>query len=516
MKKTTVSLLCAQLFALLLACSTVRAGATSELRDIRFTAISPTSEKVVLQLNGSYSPNVFTIKDETPRLVIDFADMVHTDKVKRAASVNGAMVKQIRVGMHSDGRQKTRVVLDLATLKDVTIDQDMDDQTSTFTIKVTRPPSPATAATKTPAEKTGGDKKPAEMASNAESPEKVKESAPVAADDQNGQQPPADGVTPAAKDPFQPPVPPAAVAANAQAEQAGAANEQGPKAANQVETPPSAPADTAKTATKPEVAAKSQPQPSDKSAAKTPAKQAKAESTASSKPAEQVDTVPSETVPAATGQASVTEAKDAKAASDKTASKVTAKEGTADPKAAVDAKPEAQAATKAATAEQSAGQKSSQSKEPSDATAAAPAEQPQPAPSPATKTEEKAQTATATAKKSEAMGPMIESVKFDGKSPKGEMVMFKLNEFHPPSVHGVEEGIPRVICDFKDTQLAETAGSLIKTDGKYVKVIRISKSKKPDKVRVVLDLEPNKSYDLQQVFFKEEQLFVLIINTVKS
>ena len=121
-----------------------------------------------------------------------------------------------------------------------------------------------------------------------------------------------------------------------------------------------------------------------------------------------------------------------------------------------------------------------------------------------------------TAVPAEPTGPVLESVTFDGKSPKGEMVLFKLNEFHPPEVHGVEQGVPRVICDFKDTRLADSAQSLIKTDGKHVKVIRVSKTRNPEKVRVVLDLVPNRSYDLQQVFFKEDNLFVIIVNTVKN
>lgn len=96
------------------------------------------------------------------------------------------------------------------------------------------------------------------------------------------------------------------------------------------------------------------------------------------------------------------------------------------------------------------------------------------------------------------------------------MVLFKLNGFHPPAVHGVEEGIPRVICDFNNTKLVDGTKNLIKTDGKFVRAIRTSKTKKPQKVRVVIDLEPNRNYDLQQVFFKEDNLFVLIVNTVKK
>lgn len=112
--------------------------------------------------------------------------------------------------------------------------------------------------------------------------------------------------------------------------------------------------------------------------------------------------------------------------------------------------------------------------------------------------------------------PELESIKFDPSSPKGEMIMFKLNGFHPPAVHGVEEGIPRVICDFNNTKLGAAAKKQIKTNGQHVKVIRTSVTKKPEKVRVVIDLEPNRSYDLQQVFFKDDNLFVIIVNTVSK
>jgi hypothetical protein len=110
--------------------------------------------------------------------------------------------------------------------------------------------------------------------------------------------------------------------------------------------------------------------------------------------------------------------------------------------------------------------------------------------------------------------PLLTSITFDNSSNRGEMILFKLNEFHPPIVFGLEEGQPRVVCDFKGTTAATDLPDSIKTDGKFVQQIRISKKNKTDKVRVVLDLAANNSYDLQQVFFKEDNLFVIIINTL--
>ncbi|XOF34691.1 MAG: AMIN domain-containing protein [Candidatus Electrothrix sp. YB6] len=112
--------------------------------------------------------------------------------------------------------------------------------------------------------------------------------------------------------------------------------------------------------------------------------------------------------------------------------------------------------------------------------------------------------------------PTISSVTFENDSNRGEMVLVKVNEFHPPAVFGIEEGDPRVVCDFTKTVAAEDIPETIPTTGKYIRKIRVGKKTAENKVRVVLDLTPNYSYDLQQVFFKDESLFVLIINTLGS
>ncbi|PID41496.1 MAG: hypothetical protein CR981_03180 [Proteobacteria bacterium] len=108
--------------------------------------------------------------------------------------------------------------------------------------------------------------------------------------------------------------------------------------------------------------------------------------------------------------------------------------------------------------------------------------------------------------------PIVKDVSFETTANDSEMVLFKLNEFYPPIVFGIEKGNPRVVCDFLDTDLADTVKSVIQTNGVYVSRIRTALHTNPHKVRVVLDLVPNRNYDLQQVFFKEDNLFVIIIN----
>ncbi len=112
--------------------------------------------------------------------------------------------------------------------------------------------------------------------------------------------------------------------------------------------------------------------------------------------------------------------------------------------------------------------------------------------------------------------PVLESVSFDNSSNRGEMIQFAVTEFQPPTVFGIEEGLPRVVCDFKNTRAGASLKNIIKANGRYVKTIRIGRHKNPDKIRVVIDLEANNNYDLQQVFFKEENLFVIIVNTMHN
>lgn len=112
--------------------------------------------------------------------------------------------------------------------------------------------------------------------------------------------------------------------------------------------------------------------------------------------------------------------------------------------------------------------------------------------------------------------PVLHSIEFDNTSNRGEMVLFQLNDFYPPIVFGIEEGSPRVVCDFMNTRIDPTVKQLIESKGRHVQYIRTARHQNPDKVRVVIDLRPKNNYDLQQVFFKEENLFVLIINTIKD
>lgn len=109
--------------------------------------------------------------------------------------------------------------------------------------------------------------------------------------------------------------------------------------------------------------------------------------------------------------------------------------------------------------------------------------------------------------------PVLRSVNFDNAfSQSGEMVLLQLSDFEPPEISTQEKDPPRIYCDFLGAEIAEGLAESFDAGGDYVKSIQVLKEDM--RVRVVLDLIPGANYDLQQVYFKEDNLFVLIVNTM--
>lgn len=292
------------------------------LTSIDYLYLSSSADQVTFKLTGPYSPKVFTLKGEKPRVVFDFPNVFPTGTIDQVATLNGPIIQRIRVGVHKGDAPKTRVVFDLATSDQIFLDQQWASKGSDLVVTVSTSPfeEKALQATATPA---------------ATSPQPQSSPAPEKATTQ-------------------------------------------PVAAQQAAVPAS-------------------------------------------------PTVP-------------------------------------------DSPPSAEAAPQQRQAEDN--------------------------------------------QRKQSAGPLLKKISFDTSSDKGEMVLFELNGFYPPIVRGVEEGLPRAVCDFSNTRLADGVNSINNVQGKYVKAIRVGKHTEPDKIRVVLDLEPNNNYDLQQVFFKEENLFVIIVNTI--
>ena len=97
-----------------------------------------------------------------------------------------------------------------------------------------------------------------------------------------------------------------------------------------------------------------------------------------------------------------------------------------------------------------------------------------------------------------------------------EMVLFYLNGFYPPVVYSAESGELFVVCDFMETVPDRGVSTSVASGGRFIERIKIEKLENPLKTRAVLELAENHNYDLRQVFFKENNLFVIIIDRLKE
>lgn len=98
-----------------------------------------------------------------------------------------------------------------------------------------------------------------------------------------------------------------------------------------------------------------------------------------------------------------------------------------------------------------------------------------------------------------------------------EKVFFLVNGFYPPRYLALEGDSPRIACDFFGARLGKGVGRCIEVNGRLIQQIRtaVHGGKEP-KVRVVLDLVPGKSYDVEQIFYQKDNLYVITVKEESS
>ncbi len=98
-----------------------------------------------------------------------------------------------------------------------------------------------------------------------------------------------------------------------------------------------------------------------------------------------------------------------------------------------------------------------------------------------------------------------------------EKVFFLVNGFYPPRRIALEGDRPRIACDFYGARLGKGIGRCIKVNGRLIQQIRtaVHQGENP-KVRVVLDLVPGKNYEVEQIFYKKDNLYVITVKEERA
>lgn len=107
---------------------------------------------------------------------------------------------------------------------------------------------------------------------------------------------------------------------------------------------------------------------------------------------------------------------------------------------------------------------------------------------------------------------IIKGIHVEKTSENETRVAFELNSNHPPKTFVIEGEKPRIVCDFRDATLAKGIDSPIEIDDAFVKRIRIGIHQSPNpKVRIVVDLVDGSAISVKQIFYKQNNFYVIFI-----
>ena len=481
-----VFLCCLGLCALLLAwCSPTVAQGRPAVVSVSFHTEDAQKERVRIKLEGTHAPKVYPIDGEKPRLVVDFPGAGYAGLVTPLVKDGDTLVKNIRVGVHKKPAAMVRVVLDLQPGWKYTYSRDFVKEENVLNIVLA--PVARIKKTESPIARIDADEAKQMVVKETKKsvPSEVSEPPPPAPAEK-----PAVEVAASAT-----PVKPETAASTSPSVQ----REEGKATRKPEETPAPAaisgpeetavkiePAETARPAAEPQTQKPVGPAetPKKEAAMPPPAKEPAVEVAISATPGKTETTA--STTPSASRMSEQTTKKQ-EIAPDSTASP-----GPDEPAAKVE--PSATAKTAAEPqAQKQAGPAGRPNQE-----AATP-----PPVAPPTQAEIALQP-----------DPLLLDITYENSSSKGEMVFFRLNGFFPPSVSAVESDNPQVVCEFANTAEKGDIKPVIETKGAYVQKILTNSGKDPKKIQVTLQLTPGRDYDLRQVFFKEDNLFVLVVNAM--
>lgn len=93
-----------------------------------------------------------------------------------------------------------------------------------------------------------------------------------------------------------------------------------------------------------------------------------------------------------------------------------------------------------------------------------------------------------------------------------ERILFTLSDFVTPRVFTIEGRRPMVVCDFMGVGPGPEVEESNKIDGRIIKSVNVLVHSVEEPItRIIIELFSKQDYDMQHVFYKEENLYVLNI-----
>jgi hypothetical protein len=104
---------------------------------------------------------------------------------------------------------------------------------------------------------------------------------------------------------------------------------------------------------------------------------------------------------------------------------------------------------------------------------------------------------------------VISEITFKLKAPGKEAVWIQGDRPFTPTAFAIEEDKPRFVIDIKDAGPVKREMSRIAADGQFIERIRTFYHQENRTLRVVLDLQPSKSYRISQFFYQAQNIYAV-------
>ncbi|MFC1823331.1 DUF1566 domain-containing protein [Thermodesulfobacteriota bacterium] len=103
-----------------------------------------------------------------------------------------------------------------------------------------------------------------------------------------------------------------------------------------------------------------------------------------------------------------------------------------------------------------------------------------------------------------------------GENKNEERVYIHANRLFVPLVFTLVGEKPRIVIDIKNTASVQKGQSTIPVNGLYIKRIRTHHDRRSGTLRVVLDHYPSRKYSVNQIFYKAENIYCVIVKSAEE
>ncbi len=92
--------------------------------------------KIFIELDDYHLPDISVLEGDRPRIACDFYGLHPDPALQKEIPVYSGFVRSIRLGVHSDGKAKTRVVIDLLPDNNYIVEQQFFLEENTYLLDI--------------------------------------------------------------------------------------------------------------------------------------------------------------------------------------------------------------------------------------------------------------------------------------------------------------------------------------------------------------------------------------------